>query len=116
MESPQQDQHSSPEVPFRETPGRVADQLYLKDPARPRQRNRMLPHYIRLMSEYQDSLRYAGVGEPSSEPNTPQQDNPDMSPPQELVQSIRDTAAAVILHNLCNTRKEQEGSFSPSTK
>jgi len=116
MESPQQDQDSSPEVPFRETPERVPDQLDLVYPARLRQRSRMLLHYIRLMSKYQDSLRYAGVGEPSSEPNTPQQDNPDMPPPQELVQSIRATAAAVTLHNLCNTRKEQEGSFRPSTK
>lgn len=71
----------------------------------------MLLHYIELISEYQDSRRSADVEEPSSEPDTPQQDSSDMPPPPELVQSIRDAGGdlaacdAVILHNLRQMRE-----------
>lgn len=66
----------------------------------------MLLHYIELISEYQDSRRSEDAREPSFNPYTPQQDVPDMPPPPELVQSIRDAGGdlaacdAVILHNL----------------
>ena len=66
----------------------------------------MLLHYIELISEYQDSRRSEDAWEPSFDPYTPQQDTPDMPPPPELVQSIRDAGGglaacdAVILHNL----------------
>ena len=66
----------------------------------------MLLHYIELISEYQDSRRSEDTGEPSFDPHTPEQDIPDMPPPPELVQSIRDAGGdlaacdVVILHNL----------------
>ena len=66
----------------------------------------MLLHYIELISEYQDSRRSEYAGEPSFDPHTPEQDIPDMPPPPELVQSIRDAGGdlaacdAVIFDNL----------------
>ena len=66
----------------------------------------MLQHYIELISEYQDSRRSEEAWEPSSDYHTPQQDNLQMPPPPELVQSIRDAGGdmpaceAVILDNL----------------
>ena len=38
----------------------------------------MLLHYIKLISEYEDSRRSEDVGEPSSDTDTPQRDTPDM--------------------------------------
>ena len=78
MESPDQEQHSSPERPFGEMPERVSGQPDADSPARHRERNRMLLHYIELISEYQDIRRSEDVGEPSSDTVTPQQDTPDM--------------------------------------
>ena len=66
----------------------------------------MLLHYIELISEYQDSRRLEDTGELSFDPHTPEQDIPDMPPPPELVQSIRDAGGdlaacdTVILDNL----------------
>ena len=106
MESPDQEQHSSPERPFREMPEQVSGQPDADSPARHRERNQMLLHYIELISEYQDSRRSEDVGEPSSDTDTPQQDTPDMPPPPELVQSIKSAGGdlpacdAVILQNL----------------
>ena len=104
MESPDQEQHSSPERPFCEMPERVLSQPDTDSPARHREGNRMLLHYIELISEYQDTRRSEDVGAPSSD--TPQQDTPDMPPPPELVQSIKSAGDdlpacdAVIVQNL----------------
>ena len=106
MESPDQEQHSPPERPFREMPEQVSGQPDADSPTRHRERNRMLLHYSELISEYQDSRRSEDVGEPSSDTDTPQQDTPDMPPPPELVQSIRSAGGdlpacdAVIVQNL----------------
>ena len=81
MESPDQEQHSSPERPFREMPERVSSQPDTDSPARHRERYRMLLHYIELISEYQDTRRSEDVGAPSSDTDTPQQDTPDLPPP-----------------------------------
>ena len=78
MESPDQEQHSPPERPFREMPEQVSGQPDADSPTRHRERNRMLLHYSELISEYQDSRRSEDVGEPSSDTDTPQQDTPDM--------------------------------------
>ena len=95
MESPEQNQHSLSEGSFRETPERVSDQREIEDPARLQERKRMLLHYIELVSEYRDSRRSEDAWEPSLAPYTPQQDTPDMPPPPELVQSIRDAGGAL---------------------
>ena len=106
MESPEQDQHSSREGSFHETPERVSDHPDTDNATRLRERNRMLLNYIELVSEYQDSRRSAGTGESSLDPYTPEQDIPDMPPPPGLVQLIHDAGGnlaacdAVILYNL----------------
>lgn len=112
MESPEQEQHSSPERPFRETPERVSDQPDSDNAARHRERNQMLLHYIELISEYQDSRRSEDAWGPPFDPYTPQQDTPDMPPPPELVHSIRDAGGdlaaceSIILHNLQQMSEE----------
>ncbi len=74
----------------------------------------MLLHYIELISEYQDSRHSEDAGEPSFDPDTPEQDIPDMPLPPELVQSIRDAGGdmaacdAVILQSL-QQMKERTG-------
>ena len=118
VESPDQEQHSSPERPLREMPERVSGQPDADSPARHRERNRMLLHYIELISEYQDTRRSEDVGEPSSDTDTPQQDTPDMPPPPELVQSIRSAGGdlpacdAVILRNLEQLSQRRDGTSS----
>ena len=89
-----------------ETPARIAQQSETDSPARRRERNRMLQHYIELISQYQDSRRSQDVREPFPGAHTPPQDSPDMPPPPELIQSIRDAGGdlpaceAVMLDNL----------------
>ena len=89
-----------------ETPARISQQSETDSPARRRERNRMLQHYIELISQYQDSRRSQDAREPVPSAHKPPQDSPDMPPPLELIQSIRDAGGdlpaceAVILDNL----------------
>lgn len=106
MVNPEYQQDPSPERTIRDIAERAVYQAADDVSTRRRQRFRMLQHYIELISEYQDARRSTGVGEPPSEPDTPQQDSSYMPPPLELVQSIRDaggdlpTCDAVIISNL----------------
>ena len=106
MENPEHQQDPSPEHTIRDIAERAANQAADDASTRRRQRNRMLQHYIELISEYQDSRRSEDAREPSPDDRTSPQDDPHMPPPPELVQSIRDAGGdlpaceAVLLDNL----------------
>ena len=110
MEHPEhqqdQSQDQSPEHTIRDIAERAANQAADDASTRRRQRNRMLQHYIELISEYQDSRRSEDAREPSPDDHASPQDDPHMPPPPELVQSIRDAGGdlpaceAVLLDNL----------------
>ena len=106
MENPEHQQDPSPERTIRDIAERAANLAAYDASTRRRQRNRMIQHYIELISEYQDSRLSEDHREPSPDDHTPQQDAPHMPPPPELVQSIRNAGGdlpaceAVLLDNL----------------